>query len=192
MAWGIGIAGRKLRAQSLDAQQKWSRTLSHIEETLGGLRIVKAFVAENKMKKSFGEFNEANRKASTRVAVRQSAAHPLSEFLGTIMIMVVLWFGGTLIISEKSSFDAPTFIFYLVILYSVLAPIKEIARSSYLIPRGLASMERIDEILNAENNIREAENPVKVTDLKDKICIKDLSFSYNGEVNVLSNINLEF
>ena len=146
LAWAMGAIGKKLKRQSLEAQSKWSDTMSQLEETLGGLRIIKAFIAEDKMSDRFSKVTDELRKASGKVAVRQSLAHPVSEFLGTIMIMIVLWFGGTLILSEAAPFDAPTFIYYMVILYSVLNPLKEFSRAGYNIPKGLASMERLKHI----------------------------------------------
>ena len=162
LAWAMGAIGKKLKRQSLEAQSKWSDTMSQLEETLGGLRIIKAFIAEDKMSDRFSKVTDELRKASGKVAVRQSLAHPVSEFLGTIMIMIVLWFGGTLILSEAAPFDAPTFIYYMVILYSVLNPLKEFSRAGYNIPKGLASMERVDKILKAENNIKEAASPIAI------------------------------
>ena len=156
LAWAMGAIGKKLKRQSLEAQSKWSDTMSQLEETLGGLRIIKAFIAEDKMSDRFSKVTDELRKASGKVAV------PVSEFLGTIMIMIVLWFGGTLILSEAAPFDAPTFIYYMVILYSVLNPLKEFSRAGYNIPKGLASMERVDKILKAENNIKEAASPREV------------------------------
>ena len=191
LAWGIGSIGRKLKRKSLYAQSKWSDGLSQIEETLGGLRIIKAFIAEDKMNKRFVAVNNEYRNAALKVAIRQSAAHPVSEFLGTCMIVVVLWFGGSLILSDNSPIDASTFIYYLVILYSMLQPLKDFSKAGYSIPKGLASMERINKILNAENNIREKESPVQISGLNESIVFKDVSFSYNGEREILKHINLK-
>lgn len=191
LAWGIGSIGRKLKRKSLYAQSKWSDGLSQIEETLGGLRIIKAFIAEDKMNRRFVAVNNEYRNAALKVAIRQSAAHPVSEFLGTCMIVVVLWFGGSLILSDNSPIDASTFIYYLVILYSMLQPLKDFSKAGYSIPKGLASMERINKILNAENNIREKESPVQISGLNESIVFKDVSFSYNGEREILKHINLE-
>lgn len=191
MAWGMSAIGKKLKKKSLEAQSKWSETLSQIEETLGGLRIIKAFIAEEKMQNRFANTCNSYRNKAAKVAIRQASAHPVSEFLGTVMIMVVLWFGGTLILSEHSPIDAPTFIFYMVILYSVLNPLKELAKASYNIPRGLASMERIDKILLAENNIKEIAEPETITDFSDKIVIDSVCFSYEDGNQVLTDINLE-
>ena len=191
LAWGIGSIGRKLKRKSLYAQSKWSDGLSQIEETLGGLRIIKAFIAEDKMNRRFVAVNNEYRNAALKVAIRQSAAHPVSEFLGTCMIVVVLWFGGSLILSDNSPIDASTFIYYLVILYSMLQPLKDFSKAGYSIPKGLASMERINKILNAENNIREKEAPVQISGLNESIVFKDVPFSYNGEREILKHINLK-
>lgn len=190
MAWGMGAVGKKLKRQSLEAQGKWSDTMSQLEETLGGLRIIKAFIAEDRMVSRFTNVSNELRKASNKVAVRQSLAHPLSEFLGTVMIMIVLWFGGSLILSDSAPIDAPTFIFYMVILYSVLNPLKEFARAGYNIPKGLASMERVDKILKAENNIKESENPVKLDGFNDRIEFRDVCFSYESGKDVLKHIDI--
>ena len=190
MAWGMGLVGKKLKRQSLEAQAKWSDTMSQLEETLGGLRIIKAFIAEDKMVNRFTKVSNELRNASSKVSTRQALAHPLSEFLGTIMIMIVLWFGGTLILSDSAPIDAPTFIFYMVILYSVLNPLKEFAKAGYNIPKGLASMERVDKILKAENNIREIENPVELKGFNDKIEFRGVCFSYEKGKPVLKNIDL--
>ena len=190
MAWGMGALGKRLKRDSLEAQTKWSDTMSQVEETLGGLRIIKAFNAEEKMKVRFRKTVDEHRRLANKVAIRQASAHPVSEFLGTIMIMIVLWFGGTLIINGTDAFDAPTFIFYMVILYSVLQPIKELSRASYSIPRGLASMERVDKILKAENNIKEVENPLQIKGFEDKIEISHVNFAYNCGREVLHDINL--
>lgn len=190
MAWGMGALGKRLKRDSLEAQDKWSDTMSQVEETLSGLRIIKAFNAEEKMKRRFRRTADEHKRLVNKVAIRQASAHPVSEFLGTIMIMIVLWFGGTLILNGNDAFDAPTFIFYMVILYSVLQPIKDLSRASYNIPRGLASMERVDKILKAENNIKEIAAPVQVRGFNDKIEVKNVFFSYNGEKEVLEDINV--
>lgn len=190
MAWGMGAIGKKLKKQSLEAQGKWSDTMSQLEETLGGLRIIKAFIAEDRMVDRFTKVSNELRSASGRVAVRQALAHPVSEFLGTVMIMIVLWFGGTLILSDKAPIDASTFIFYMVILYSVLNPLKEFAKAGYSIPKGLASMERVDKILKAENNIKERPNPVVLDGFEDKIEFRNVCFRYGDGKEVLKNICL--
>ena len=190
MAWGMSAIGKKLKRNSLEAQEKWSDTMAQLDETLGGLRVIKAFIAEEKMKERF--FNTANeyKKASGRVALRQASAHPVSELLGSIMIMIVLWFGGTLILSDKAPIDASTFIFYMTILYSVLAPLKEFSRASYNIPKGLASMERVDQIMNTENDIKEPEHPVKLKEFNGNIEFKGVGFSYEEGKKILHDINL--
>ena len=190
MGWVMGTVGKKLKRQSLDAQAKWSDTMSQLEETLGGLRIIKAFIAENKMMERFDKCSNEYRDAINRVATRQSLAHPMSEFLGTCVIVIVLWFGGTLILSNSAAIDAPSFIFYLVILYSVINPLKEFSKAGYNIPKGLASMERIDKILFAENPIKEPASPRPLGGMDDKIEFKDITFSYDGTRKVLKNINL--
>ncbi len=190
MALGIGRIGKKLKAKSLYAQSKWSDGISQIEETLGGLRIIKAFIAESKMDKRFEKVNNEYRNAAMRVAIRQSAAHPVSEFLGTCMIVIVLWFGGILIFSGNSPIDASTFIYYLVMLYSILQPLKDLSKAGYSIQKGMASMERINKILKAENHIKEVENPKVIDTLNDRIEFKDVSFCYNEGRPVLEGINL--
>ena len=190
MAWGMSAIGKKLKRQSLEAQSKWSETMAQLDETLGGLRVIKAFIAEDKMKERFATTADEFRKASARVAVRQASAHPVSEFLGSVMIMIVLWFGGTLILSDKAPIDAPTFIFYMTILYSVLAPLKEFSKASYNIPKGLASMERVDTIMNAENDIKEISVPAKLDGFKESITFKGVSFSYEEGKEVLHDIDL--
>ena len=190
MGWLMGKVGRKLKRQSLEAQGKWSDTMSQLEETLGGLRIIKAFIAEDRMINRFTRCSNELRDAVNKVAMRQALAHPMSEFLGTIMIVSVLWFGGALILGHNSSLTAPTFIFYMVILYSVINPLKDFAKAGYNIPKGLASMERVDKILKAENNIKEIPNPKPLTGMNDRIEFKDISFSYDGKREVLKHVNL--
>ncbi|MCD7901105.1 MAG: ABC transporter ATP-binding protein/permease [Bacteroides sp.] len=191
LGWIMGIVGKKLKRQSLEAQAKWSETMTQMEETLGGLRIIKAFIAEKKMSKRFEKCSNEYRRAINRVATRQAMAHPMSEFLGTLIIVIVLWFGGTLILRENSSITASSFIYYLVMLYSLINPLKELSKAGYNIPKGMASMERIDKILQAENKIKENPNPVCIgDDLKDKVEFKDVSFSYDGIKKVLKHINL--
>lgn len=190
MGWLMGKVGRKLKRQSLEAQGKWSDTMSKLEETLGGLRIIKAFIAEDRMIDRFTRCSNELRDAVNKVAMRQALAHPMSEFLGTILIVSVLWFGGALILGHNSSLTAPTFIFYMVILYSVINPLKDFAKAGYNIPKGLASMERVDKILKAENNIKEIPNPKPLTGMNDRIEFKDISFSYDGKREVLKHVNL--
>lgn len=190
MGWLMGKVGRKLKRQSLEAQGKWSDTMSQLEETLGGLRIIKAFIAEDRMIDRFTRCSNELRDAVNKVAMRQALAHPMSEFLGTILIVSVLWFGGALILGHNSSLTAPTFIFYMVILYSVINPLKDFAKAGYNISKGLASMERVDKILKAENNIKEIPNPKPLTGMNDRIEFKDISFSYDGKREVLKHVNL--
>ena len=191
MAWGMSAIGKKLKRKSLEAQEKWSETMAQLDETLGGLRVITAFIAEDKMKERFFNTADEYRKASAKVAVRQASAHPVSELLGSIMIMIVLWFGGTLILGEKAPIDAPTFIFYMTILYSVLAPLKEFSKASYNIPKGLASMERVDKIMNAENDIKEIAEPVKIDGFNDRIRFKGVSFSYEEGKEILHDIDID-
>ena len=190
MGWLMGRIGRKLKHQSLDAQNKWSDTMAQLEETLGGMRIIKAFGAERKMERRFDRATDDFRSASNRVAIRQSSAHPVSEFLGTSLIVLVLWYGGTLIFSDHSPIDAPTFIFYMVILYSIIQPLKDFSKASYSIPKGMASVERVNKILNAVNPITSPASPVPVEGLKESIEFRHVSFSYNGHTPVLTDINL--
>ncbi|MBQ5705335.1 MAG: ABC transporter ATP-binding protein, partial [Bacteroidaceae bacterium] len=190
MGWIMGLVGRKLKQKSLVAQAKLGETMSQMEETLGGLRIVKAFLAEKKMSNRFLKVSNELRDATMRVTMRQAMAHPVSEFLGTGVIVIVLWFGGTLILGDNSPISAPAFIYYLTILYSIINPLKDFSKASYNIPRGLASMERIDKILDSENPIVEKEDAVSTDGLKQGIEIRDLTFSYDGEKTVLNNINL--
>ena len=189
MGWAMGSVGKKLKRKSLVAQGQWSDLMSQVEETLGGLRIVKAFNAEVKMDKRFTQANDDYRDTISRVNTRQQLAHPLIEFLGTILIVIVLWFGGTLILNHNSTIDAPSFIFYLVMLYSLINPLKEFSKASYAIPKGLASMERVDKILLAENTMKISEKPVPIHELKEQIEFRDVSFQYEA-TPVLKHINL--
>ena len=192
MIWTMGAIGRKLRAQSAEAQQYWSDTMSQVEETLGGLRIIKAFLAENKMSARFEGITDAMRRKNNRVAVRQASAHPVSEFLGSTMIAIVLWFGGTLILSSKSIIDAPSFMSYMAILYCIIQPIKDLSRAAYGIPKGLASMERINVILNAENPITQTPFSKHISTFNEAISFEDVSFCYEqGGKQVLKNIDLK-
>lgn len=192
--WFMGFVGRKLKAQSTEAQSLWSDTMSMVEETLGGLRIIKAFCAENKMNAAFAKVNGLYRDHIMRVNIRQQMAHPMSEFLGTILIVIVLWFGGILVL-DYGRIDGPTIIFYLVMLYSIINPLKEFSKASYNIPKGLASMDRIDKILQAEIEIRDKENPKHIVSFEHQIEFRNVSFAYtdhrnNELVYVLKNINL--
>ena len=195
----MGIVGRKLKQSSITAQALWSDTMSQVEETLGGLRIIKAFCAEAIMNQRFQKVNSMYRNDIMRVNIRQQMAHPMSEFLGTIMIIVVLWFGGTLVLGESPVISGPTFIYYLVILYSILNPLKEISKAGYSIAKGLASMERIDKILMAENIIKEVEQPKHIEAFNRQIEFRNVSFAYDTIIKedgttepkwVLRNINL--
>ncbi len=188
MGWFMGWVGRKLKAQSVKAQSLWSDTMSQVEETLGGLRIIKAFCAEEKMNRRFDQVNSAYRNDITHVNVRQSMAHPMSEFLGTVMIVIVLWFGGVLVLNNHT-LSGPIFIYYMVMLYSIINPLKDFSKAGYSIPKGLASMERVDKILMAENTIKEAANPKHIKSFEHQIEFKNVSFRY-GEQWVLKNINL--
>lgn len=191
LGWVMGVVGRKLKAKSLVAQRKLGETTSQMEETLGGLRIIKAFLAEKKMSNRFLKCSNELRSAVRKVATRQALAHPVSEFLGTGLIVIVLWFGGTLILEENSPISAASFIYYLTILYSIINPLKDLSKASYSIPRGLASMERIDAILSADNPIQDGNKGIEIPEMKDGIEYRNLSFSYDGERDVLKNINLK-
>ena len=192
--WFMGLVGKKLKAQSTEAQSLWSDTMSMVEETLGGLRIIKAFCAESKMNWRFDKVNSEYRDNIMRVNIRQQMAHPMSEFLGTILIVVVLWFGGILIL-DYGRIDGPTIIFYLVMLYSIINPLKEFSKASYNIPKGLASMERIDKILQAEVEIKDKENPEHIASFEHQIEFRHVSFAYTDNksdelIYVLKDINL--
>ena len=192
--WFMGVVGKKLKAQSTEAQSLWSDTMSMVEETLGGLRIIKAFCAEDKMNWRFNQVNSSYRDNIMRVNIRQQMAHPMSEFLGTILIVVVLWFGGILVL-DYGKIDGPTIIFYLVMLYSIINPLKEFSKASYNIPKGLASMERIDKILKAEIEIKDKENPEHISSFEHQIEFRHVSFAYTDHQNdelvyVLKDINL--
>jgi len=188
MGWFMGWVGRKLKAQSIKAQTLWSDTMSQVEETLGGLRIIKAFCAEKKMNKRFDRINTSYRNDIMRVNIRQSMAHPMSEFLGTVMIVIVLWFGGVLVLNNQT-LSGPIFIYYMVILYSIIQPLKDFSRAGYNIPKGLASMERIDKILLAENTIKEVVHPQHIKSFEHQIEFRNVSFRY-GEQWVLRDISL--
>ena len=192
--WFMGVVGKKLKAHSIEAQALWSDTMSMVEETLSGLRIIKAFCAEEKMNKRFDQVNSSYRDNIMRVNIRQQMAHPMSEFLGTILIVVVLWFGGILVL-DYGRIDGPTIIFYLVMLYSIINPLKEFSKASYNIPKGLASMERIDKILQAEVEIKDKETPEHISSFEHQIEFRHVSFAYTDRksaelVYVLKDINL--
>lgn len=186
--WFMGCVGRKLKKKSIKAQSLWSDTMSQVEETLGGLRIVKAFCAEDKMNTRFSNINNEYRDAVQRVNIRQQMAHPMSEFLGTVLIIIVLWVGGILVLDNKI-LSGPSFIYYLVMLYSIINPLKEFSKASYNIPKGLASMERVDKILKAENTIKEPQQPKHIASFEHQIEFRHVSFRY-GEQWVLRDINL--
>ena len=191
--WFMGLVGRRLKSRSIKAQALWSDTMSQVEETLGGLRIIKAFCAEEKMNRRFDEVNTAYRNNIMRVNIRQQMAHPMSEFLGTVMIVIVLWFGGVLVLNSKS-IDGPSFIYYMTILYSIINPLKEFSKAGYNIPKGLASMERVDKILKAEVDIKESAQPHHIATFERDIEFRNVSFAYGQpgqELHwVLRNINL--
>ena len=186
--WFMGFVGRKLKKKSIKAQALWSDTMSQVEETLGGLRIIKAFCAEEKMNSRFDKTNTDYRNAVQRVNIRQQMAHPMSEFLGTVLIIIVLWVGGILVL-DRQILSGPTFIYYLVMLYSIINPLKDFSKAGYNIPKGLASMERVDKILMAENTIKEADKPKHIASFEHQIEFRNVSFRY-GEHWVLRNINL--
>ncbi len=186
----MGKVGRRLKRTSYETQTQWGVLMSIIEETLGGLRIIKAFNAEERVRTRFYGENELFYRLSNRVARRQALAHPMSEFLGTAAIAVILWFGGSLILSGQSGLSAPSFIYYMIIFYSIINPAKELSKAAYAIQKGLASMERVDKILNAENPIKNPENPVALPRLTEGIEYRGLSFSYGGGVEVLHGIDL--
>lgn len=186
--WFMGLVGRKLKQNSIKAQLLWSDTMSQVEETLGGLRIIKAFCAEEKMNERFDKVNCDYRNNVMRVNIRQQLAHPMSEFLGTVMIIIVLWVGGILVLNNHT-LSGPRFIYYLVMLYSIINPLKEFSKAGYNIPKGLASMERVDKILQAEVAIHDPEKPVALNGFKHQIEFRHVSFKYEQQW-VLRDINL--
>ena len=177
MGWFMGWVGRKLKQDSIKAQSLWSDTMSQVEETLGGLRIIKAFCAEETMNRRFDQVNSSYRQNLMRVLTRQVLAHPMSEFLGTIMIVIVLWFGGVLVLNTHT-LSGPIFIYYMVMLYSIINPLKDFSKAGYSIPKGLASMERIDKILKAENNIKDPEHPRQLPAFEHQIEFRHVWFGY--------------
>ncbi|MCD8166935.1 MAG: ABC transporter ATP-binding protein/permease [Bacteroides sp.] len=189
MGWVMGAVGKKLKRRSMVAQEQWSELMSQLEETLGGLRITKAFNAEKKMDQRFYESNDKFRRTTFRVAARQQLAHPMSEFLGTFTIAIVLWFGGNLILSGTNVIDAKFFIYYMVIFYSIIQPAKDLSKAAYAIQKGLASVERIDKILGAENKLMNPENAVAMKPLEKEIQYRNVSFKYDNKW-VLRDINL--
>ena len=189
--WSMGTVSRKLKRQSTEAQSQWGDIMSQLDETLGGLRIIKAFIAERKMADRFEKTNNEFRRAMNEMVIRQSSAHPMSEFLGTCVIVIVLWFGGSLILNtEYAPMDAATFIFYLVILYSIINPLKEFAKAFYNVPLGLGGMERIDMILKAENPIKEPAQPKPLDEFREQLEFRNVGFSYLPGRPVLKHINL--
>lgn len=190
LGWVMGTIGRQLKKKSLQAQELWSDTMTQVEETLGGLRVIKAFIAEKNMSDRFGDIVDSLRKKTGKVSTRQALAHPMSEFLGTVLIVIVLWFGGTLILGENSPIDAPTFMFYMVILYSIINPLKDFSKATYNIPKGLASMERVDKILNAENDIVEPSSPKPLTTFSNELKFDNVGFWYEEGKTILKDINL--
>ena len=188
MGWFMGYVGRRLKQDSIKAQSLWSDTMSQVEETLGGLRIIKAFCAEGKMNRRFDGINSAYRDDIMRVNIRQSSAHPMSEFLGTILIVIVLWFGGVLVLNYQA-LSGPIFIYYMVMLYSIINPLKDFSKAGYNIPKGLASMERVDKILLAENTIKEVPNPKHIASFEHQIEFRHVSFRYADQW-ILKDINL--
>ena len=190
MGWFMGLVGRKLKQDSARAQSLWSDTMSQVEETLGGLRIIKAFCAEDKMNRRFDQINSSYRSHLMKVNIRQSSAHPMSEFLGTVMIVIVLWFGGMLVLNNQT-ITGPTFIYYMVILYSIINPLKDFSKASYSIPKGMASMERIDRILNAPNPIKDPAAPASFDDFEKDIVFDHVDFCYEEGKPILRDINLK-
>lgn len=186
----MGRVGKSLKRKSLDQQNQWGVLMSNIEECLGGLRIIKAFNAEEKVKDRFHRENQTFYRLSNRIARRQSLAHPMSEFLGTMAIAIVLWFGGSLILGGNSTLNASEFIYYMVIFYTIINPAKDLSKAMYSIQKGLASMERVDKILGAQNPIRDPENPKTITTLKGSISYDNISFAY-GDKEVLHDVSLE-
>lgn len=184
----MGQVGKKLKRKSFEGQQQWGYLMSQIEETLGGLRIIKAFNAEKKIQDRFEKNNDTFRRLTNRIYRRQQMAHPMSEFLGTATIAIVLWYGGTLILSANSPIDASTFIYYLVIFYSIINPAKDLSKASYAIQKGLASMERVDKILQAESNINDPADPKPIA-LNEQICYRDVWFRYQQDW-ILKGVNL--
>ncbi len=192
--WVMGTVGKKLKASSLAAQEMLGTILSTTEETIGGLRVVKAFNAEKQMERLFDNETDAYRRISNSIQRRYALAHPMSEFLGTMAVAIVLWYGGTLILGGDSSIDAPGFIYYMVIFYSIINPAKELSKTSYTLQKGMASLKRIDKILAADNPIKDAAKPVAMAPGKNEtghISFKNVNFSYDGERRVLKDIDLE-
>ena len=190
LAWAMGAISRKLKRKSKEAQNYWGTLLAQLDETLGGLRIIKAFLAEGKMKQRFADINNTYRNAVMRMTIRQSAAHPASEFMGTGIIVIVMWAGGYIILNGTSGMEGATFIYYLVLLYNILNPIKDLSKAFYNIPIGMGCWERVDKILSAENPIKEAANPASLPTFEQGIEFKGVDFHYAPGSPVLRGINL--
>ncbi|MCI6806325.1 MAG: ABC transporter ATP-binding protein/permease [Prevotella sp.] len=188
--WGMGKVSRRLKSQSVAVQSQWGDIIAQLDETLGGLRIIKAFIAETKMGRRFRSINDNYRRGMSSMVIRQNAAHPMSEFLGTVVIVIVLWFGGWLILNGTNMIDASTFIFYMVILYSVINPLKELSKATYQIPLGLASMDRIDFILKADNPIKDPATPIRLKDFETEVTLDDVSFHYVEGRDVVKHVSL--
>ena len=186
----MGRVGKRLKRVSLEGQNQWGVILSNIEETIGGLRIVKAFNAEDKVRRRFESENERFRNIYKGIYRRHELAHPMSEFLGTAAIAIVLWFGGTLILGGKASITAPSFIYYMVIFYNIINPAKELSKATYSIQRGLASMQRIDRILSADNPIKDPAEPKPLEAMTQGISYRDVRFRY-GEQWVIDGVSLD-
>lgn len=187
--FAMGRMGKRLKRKSLESQEQWGALMSNIEETLGGLRIIKAFNAEDKVKSRFHAGTQEFFRLSNRVARRQTLAHPMSEFLGTLTIAIVLWFGGALILNGESNINAPDFIYYMVIFYSIINPAKELSKAMYSIQKGLASMERVDKILNAVNPIADPDKPMRISHLRGEVRYENVTFSYDKQVQVAKDVS---
>ena len=190
LAWAMGAISRKLKRKSKEAQNYWGTLLAQLDETLGGLRIIKAFLAEDKMKERFATINNTYRNAVIRMSIRQSAAHPASEFMGTCIIVIVMWAGGYIILDGMSGMEGATFIYYLVMLYNILNPIKDLSKAFYNIPVGMGCWERVDKILSAENPIKEPTKPYSLSTFEQGIEFKNVNFHYTAGTPVLRGINL--
>ena len=190
LAWAMGAISRKLKRKSKEAQNYWGTLLAQLDETLGGLRIIKAFLAEGKMKERFATINNTYRNAVMRMTIRQSAAHPASEFMGTCIIVIVMWAGGYIILDGMSGMEGATFIYYLVMLYNILNPIKDLSKAFYNIPIGMGCWERVDKILSAENPIKEPSSPAPLPSFEQGIEFRDVDFHYTPGAPVLRGINL--
>ena len=190
LAWAMGAISRKLKRKSKEAQNYWGTLLAQLDETLGGLRIIKAFLAEGKMKDRFATINNTYRDAVMRMTIRQSAAHPASEFMGTCIIVIVMWAGGYIILDGMSGMEGATFIYYLVMLYNILNPIKDLSKAFYNIPVGMGCWERVDKILSADNPIKESAAPAAMAGFEQGIEFRGVDFHYTPGSPVLRDINL--